>query len=181
MVWYNLVVQSFEEMYWVKCSPAEPARVPGVYVFKFPAGFVYVGASFRVRSRLTHHIGELQAGQHKNVRLQSAWEECGGEGVFISWRALPETIGPEELHAFEVKLLEHWRAKVGSARLLNASLHPVPVRRRGGLNKPQSFTLLPALRQGADETSSADHASDCGPSTELRANSMPGRAKESGQ
>ncbi len=127
--------QSFEEMYWVKVSPAEPVWKPGVYVIKFPGGFVYCGASFNIRLRLSDHIHYLEAGIHGNFLVQSAWEECSGEGVLISWRELVG-VTVQELHAFEVKLLEHWRVKVGTARLLNLSLHPLPINRRCRARRP---------------------------------------------
>lgn len=94
-------------------------RCPGVYVIQFTrVGWVYVGASFRLRDRLRGHFKQLSEGKHPNHRMRSAWAKSRGQGVQVSWKCLPVK-SAYELSIFETKLMDHWRVKVGWDWMLN--------------------------------------------------------------
>lgn len=108
----------------------EAPDAAGVYVVKFPGGWVYCGASWRLAGRLKSHFSQLGRRVHKNPRLQSVWDECGGAGVEVVWRAVAVE-SSEALHPFELRLVEYWQGRVGAARLLNVALHLSPIRSAG--------------------------------------------------
>ena len=115
---------------------------PGVYVLRFPAGHVYVGATWDLGHRIINHLRKLRAGTHPNARLQSAWASCSGVDVRVSWRPLPG-VDAFQLCEYETRLLNHWVGVVGWAWMLNTAAAPVPFTPQGKpARRPESSAAV---------------------------------------
>jgi hypothetical protein len=98
----------------------------GVYVWRFPSGCVYVGASFDLAKRVKDHRSYLRRGLGDNPKLQAEWDVCGGRCVLIE-RPLP-IVTADELAVIERVLIREWVERVGRDRVLNQNVTPSPIR-----------------------------------------------------
>lgn len=110
----------------------------GIYKITGPSGRVYVGQSRDIWSRWNDHVKDLEAGEHTNQHLQSAWIAHGPES--FQFELIEEVYWCEEtLDAREA----FWGEKLGALTENGYNTEPFNASPDGGRNlfrKPRYAT-----------------------------------------
>lgn len=90
----------------------------GIYQLKFKDGSTYIGQSINIRNRFNQHFGEMEAGEHKNINVQTKFNIYGAP-IF---EVLEIVENVEDLNKAELDNI----GRVYKGELLNIQGNPQP-------------------------------------------------------